>query len=86
MVINNFGGDNYSKIRKVINNFWEDPWDMISRNHASEGILADLFWKILVDHFGGNLVNHVSEIMADHLGENLVDHISEILVDPRGVD
>ena len=66
MVINNFGEDNYSKIRKVINNFWEDQLDLILRNH-----------------FGGNLVNHVSEIMADHLGENLVNYISEILVDHR---
>ena len=69
MVINNFGGDNYSKIRRVINNFWEDQLDLILRNH-----------------FGGNLVNHVSEILADHLGKNLVDHISEILVTHRGMD
>ena len=86
MVISNFGGDNYSKIRKVSNNFWEDQWDLIVRNHSSEGILADLFRKILVDHFGGNLVNHVSEIMADHLGEILVDHISETLVNHRGMN
>ena len=86
MVINNFGEDNYSKIREVINNVWEDPRDLTSRNHASEGILADLLWKILVDHFGGNLVNHVSEIMADHLGEILVDHISETLVNHRGMN
>ena len=70
MVISNFGGDNYSKIRKVSNNFWEDQGDLIVRNHASEGILADLFRKILVDHLGENLVNHISEILVNHRGMN----------------
>ena len=70
MVINNFGGDNYSKIRRVISNFWEDQWDLILRNHALEGILADLFRKILIDHLGEILVNHISETLVNHRGMN----------------
>ena len=66
MVISNLGVDNYSKIRRAINNLWEDQWDLILRNHALEGILVDLFRKILIDHLGEILVNHVSETLVNH--------------------